>query len=271
MKNYATSSILALLLALATACAPDSKSSSVLDSEASNIVGGTTVMPGSPISKQVFMIYMRTAHGGGICTATMLTDTVGLTAAHCLDEVVSGYAIFDISGIAKLEKSKSREDLLKDPRIVPISGVRVHHSWTGSISRGNNGDVAVFKLARAKPRDIEITQIHTDSLNVGQQLVATGYGVNSGSLGFGSGVLRETRVKVLNINVTDTEFAVDQRSAHGVCSGDSGGPSFAVSPFGRLKQVGIVSYGEEGCENSGVYTYVAPYAQWIVSAMRSLK
>lgn len=262
MKKLAASSILALLFALITACAPADQSNSGLQRQ-DNIIGGTMVVPGSPLAKQVFMIYMMTQNGGGICTATMISENIGLTAAHCMDGARAGYAIFDIDAIKRLESAGSREQLLQNPRVIQISKIRVHHTWTGSINRGNNGDVAIFKLSKPKPRDVEITQIHTEQLNVGQTIIASGYGINTGSLGFGSGLLRETRVKVLEVNVTETEFAVNQKTARGVCQGDSGGPSFVVSPFGRLKQVGIVSYGEEGCETSGVYTYITPYIRWI--------
>lgn len=270
MKKIATSSIAALLLVFASACAPQGQSDLGLEDDNSSIIGGTTVVPGSPISKQVFMIYMQTIHGGGgVCTATMISPNIGLTAAHCVDQISGALAIFDIAAIDRLMKSGLKA-VKNDPRIIPVTRVHVHPSWTGSISRGNNGDIAVFKLARNKPANVEVTQIHTDGLQLGQTLVATGYGVNSGSLSIGSGLLRETRVKVINPNLSATEFSVDQRRAMGVCSGDSGGPSFAISPFGRLKQVGIVSYGQEGCENTGVYTHVAPYSQWILSAMRAM-
>lgn len=270
MKKFAASSMLALLLTLVSACAPSTQSNSSLAEDSSNIVGGTIVVPGSPLAKQVFMIYMVGAQGGGICTATMVTETVGLTAAHCMDGARSGFAIFDIQAVKLLSNATSREQLLKSSKVIQIKAVRVHPAWTGSISRGNNGDVAVFKLVRSKPANFEITQIHTEPLRPGQVVVASGYGVNSGSLGMGSGTLRETRLRVKEVNVTETEFSVDQRQARGVCSGDSGGPSFVVSPFGRLKQVGIVSYGEEGCEVYGVYTYVTPFLTWMQSAIRSM-
>jgi len=277
MKKIAASSMLALLLTLVSACAPSTQSNSGLQTstasteESSNIVGGTIVVPGSPLAKQVFMIYMVGANGGGICTATMVTETVGLTAAHCMDGVRRGYAIFDIQAVKLLENASSREQLLKSPKVIQIKSVRVHPAWTGSISRGNNGDVALFKLVRSKPSHIEVTQIHTEPLRPGQVVVASGYGVNTGSLSMGSGTLRETRLRVQEVNVTETEFSVDQRQRRGVCSGDSGGPSFVVSPFGRLKQVGIVSYGEEGCEVYGVYTYVTPFLQWMQQAIRSMQ
>ncbi|MFN8792234.1 MAG: S1 family peptidase [Bdellovibrionales bacterium] len=271
MKNLASSSILALLLATLAACGPASQSNSVLGEGQNNIIGGTTVVPGSPLSRQVFMIYITTARGGGICTATMITDVIGLTAAHCVDEARGGYALFEIDALRKLENAGSRQQLLKSPRVIPMTSVRVHPAWTGSISRGNNGDIALFKLARPRPSDIEITQIHTEPIRAGQTIVASGYGNNSGSLQMGSGLLRETRVRVLETKVTETEFAVDQKQARGVCSGDSGGPAFVVSPFGRLRQVGIVSYGEEGCENYGVYTYVAPFLPWIQQTIPTMK
>lgn len=270
MKKFTASSIMALLLVGLSACAPQSQTQIDTANDAS-IVGGTTVMPGSQLSRQVFMIYVASREGGGLCTATMITNNVGLTAAHCVDSFVRGYAIFSIDAVGILEKAGSREQLLKHPRVAAIKSVRIHPAWTGSINGKNNGDIAVFSLATPKPSDMEVTRLYSGgTLRKGAPLVVSGYGVISGTLGFGSGLLRETRVRVLEPNVSETEFGVDQRRAQGVCNGDSGGPAFVVSPFGRLEQVGVVSYGDEGCEQDGVYTYPATHANWLNRSIQSL-
>jgi secreted trypsin-like serine protease len=271
MNKYTYSSIMALLLLALSACAPAGSDQLTDSQNDSAIIGGTTVIPGSQLSKQVFMIYSVSRQGGGICTATMITPTVGLTAAHCVDNMVRGYAIFAIDAIGVLDKAKSREDLLKNQNVIEITAARVHPWWNGSINNKNNGDIAVFRLAKAKPADFQVTRIHSGTLRKGTRLIASGYGIISGSLGFGSGLLRETRVSVLDPNVSESEFGVDQRRAQGVCSGDSGGPAFVVSPFGRLEQVGIVSYGDEGCEQDGVYTYANFHMDFINKAIVSLR
>lgn len=259
-----TTSLLAL-----SACAP--QQGSLIENTGDGIVGGTTVLPGSQLSRQVFMIYVMSNNGGGVCTATMITHTVGLTAAHCVDGFVRGYAIFAIDGVGVLQRAADRQQLMQNSRVAPIKSVRVHPAWNGSISGKNNGDLAVFSLGAPKPADIEVTRLYTGKLQKGDRLVVSGYGVISGSLGFGSGLLRETRVRVLNPNVSETEFGVDQTRAQGVCNGDSGGPAFVVSPFGRLEQVGVVSYGEEGCEQNGVYTYPQQLSSWVNTAVQSLR
>ena len=45
--------------------------------------------------------------------------------------------------------------------------------------------------------------------------------------------------------------------------GDSGGPLVCPDAEGKLKLAGIVSFGENGCTNAGVYTRVSQYEQWI--------
>ena len=57
------------------------------------------------------------------------------------------------------------------------------------------------------------------------------------------------------------------------CQGDSGGPLFQrngdESPW---YQIGIVSFGSQGCarsEDPTVYTRVSAYANWIYSKMKS--
>ena len=45
--------------------------------------------------------------------------------------------------------------------------------------------------------------------------------------------------------------------------GDSGGPLTCPDANGNQKLAGIVSFGENGCTSSGVYTRVSYYEDWI--------
>ena len=47
------------------------------------------------------------------------------------------------------------------------------------------------------------------------------------------------------------------------CNGDSGGPLVCPDGNGNTKLAGIVSFGQNGCTSSGVYTRVSEYEEWI--------
>ena len=47
------------------------------------------------------------------------------------------------------------------------------------------------------------------------------------------------------------------------CNGDSGGPLVCPDGNGNNKLAGIVSFGENGCTTTGVYTRVSNYEEWI--------
>lgn len=265
--------MMALSITLLSACAPQDQSSleNQGNQDSSAIVGGQMVIPGSQLSKQVFMIYMKSFNGGSICTATMITPTVGLTAAHCVDSLIGAYAIYSIDASKALKGTGgSRDALLKNPLVRQITSVRVHPQWNGSINGENNADVAVFKIAGSMPQGFQVTRFFEGNLNKGSRIIASGYGITS-NIGFGSGLLRETIATVDDPGLTASEFSIDQQNFQGSCSGDSGGPTFVTSPFGRLEQVGIVSYGDKNCEVRGVYTYPRYHMNWITKAILSMR
>ena len=273
MKNFTTGSILALLLAVLSACAPSSQNGSTTadQAQADSILGGRVVLPGSALSKQVFMLFGLSAEGQYICTATLITQQHILTAAHCVEGAKKMYAVFAIDAIAKLKKGGIAAN---DPNIIQISSAKIYEKYAGanggSIEGVDAGDIAVLRLSKPAPAEMKVTKIYNSSLRKGQTLVASGYGVESGTLHTGSGLLREVNVLVGEPLVGKSEFYVDQTNGRGVCSGDSGGPSFVQTSFGELQQVGVTSRGDEKCAEGGIYTMVPAYNSWIAQTVRQL-
>ena len=181
------------------------------------------------------------------------------------------FAVFAVDAVSRLQRGNPTND----PNVIPVTKAEPYPRWVGSKNgsvRGVDvGDIAVLKLARPAPADMKITKLHTTQLRKGQTLLAAGYGITNGKLGTGSGLLRETTVVVEKPLVGSSEFMVDQTNGRGICSGDSGGPSFVVNTFGELVQVGVTSRGDEHCEQGGIYTLVPAYTNWINQTVAALK
>lgn len=273
MKKFTMGSILALLLLAVSACAPGNQNGSGQDVSGSSdaIIGGKTVSAGSTLSKQVFMLFAISGDGSqAICTATLLTRQHVLTAAHCVDGVKKMFAVFAVDAIGKLEEGNP----MNDPDIIVITSGRVFPKWKGSkdgaVTGVDAGDIAVLRLAKPAPAHMKVTKLHTTALRRGQVLVASGYGTTSGTKSIGSGVLRETTVVVEEPIIGKSEFYVDQKSGRGICSGDSGGPSFVRTSFGEMVQVGVTSRGDQKCAIGGLYTLVPAFSTWINDTVRTL-
>ena len=123
---------------------------------------------------------------------------------------------------------------------------RFHPLWQG---QGNN-DIAVALLQTApavtpKPwNQVSITAL------TGQTIRAVGYGANmGGTMPTGGGVRRQVNLTFRMI--FQDIFFLGDGSGHGVCHGDSGGPSFFTFSDGVERVVGVHSFTtNEACTTS---------------------
>lgn len=240
-------SALAITL-LATACVVDETS---VASQA--IIAGQTSDRGEFPATGMVMIADTL-----ICTATLITPDVALTAAHCLATPRFGSYGFTLD-----TNSDDGTD-----EIVPASVWHRHPGFDGSaedfVDLAVRNDIGVLLLDRpivgVTPEKIALPT-DGDLVPSGSELSVVGYGR---VVWYTGSVALKRDGEVFVDRTGSNEFsttAVDPQP----CNGDSGGPLFAQTPKGR-RLVGVVSRAlgrSQMCDTGAIITRVTPYSEWI--------
>ena len=213
------------------------------DEWSSPIVGGTTTSSWD----SVVLLYA----GGGICTGTLISPDVVLTASHCLEGVYGSLDVYWCDqciqgGYLYYEHSRTSNDYHMHPWYNPSNMI---------------ADIAVVVLNNNGPT----TPIHINKdaasnswLGAGNELKFVGFGVTQYYLE-DSGI---NRVVDIAIDEWDGTFLYYYDSQHQTCFGDSGGPAF-TDHSGEWRVAGVTSYGDEHCDTYGGDIRVDTYASWI--------
>ncbi len=263
MKNWI---MIAVLAATTFSCAPkknaDTPPSEVVTEESSEdnlIIGGHLVTKKNEIAATT--VSLLDARQGTLCTASILSDDVALTAAHCIDGDPND---MQLSFGPKSSGLETR----------PIVEMMASTNWGNHRhDEFNNGDIALVKFSGGLPKGtVPATLMKTNHhLSDGEIVTLAGFGITNGS-GAGAGRLRSVEVKIAKAHYSQTEVSIDQTKRKGACHGDSGGPAFIQDNNGGLQIWGITSRGindpSNHCVGESVYTRIQPYARWINSIVR---
>jgi secreted trypsin-like serine protease len=275
-RKVATLSWAVSALAVLSACgqSPQTLSNGAVSVETA-IVGGKEADGTEVFAKHVVGLY--DAKIGAICTASILSETILVTAAHCVDSEASALRVV-------FGTDFNSKDIIVQPvdayQISPIYAFRQGQEF-------NTGDIALVKFSGGLPAGYTPVHFLTDAtkLATDMDVVLAGYGASTvvqkpdpktGALVAeheNAGKLRFVTTTMKNAQYSKSEFLTEASKGKGACHGDSGGPAY-VEIDGELVLTGVTSrtVGDEQdmCNVSAAYTSIPFYANWIVSTSKQL-
>ncbi len=218
---------------------------------------------------QVALLDKGSAGTGQFCGGTFLNSRYVLTAAHCVDEVVSG----DIEVLA------GTDDLSAGGERLEVTAIRIHPDFDATL----DGDVALLRLRHSVlyPR-VHLQEPGQESYSTpGDTATAIGWGQTE--RGGPSLVLKRAQLPIITnddcgkiagaffegIGVR-TICAGAERLDRGVCFGDSGGP-LLVPYRDSWMEIGISSFlvNRDQCGNiPGAFARVSTLYDYIVAVAR---
>jgi hypothetical protein len=216
---------------------------------------------------------------GYLCSGTMVSTNMVLTAAHCVLDHDTGDP-FDPSAFVV----RTGAVRWTDAGVGLTSAVDRSFAYPVYDPDSGYGDAALLHLAA--PINTPILPLATAAdiglLTAGTGAAVEGWGISvlgsteaSIDLRAGSQVVQSPAYCAFHAQQLGSTFfssgtlcAIDPGGLYGVCSGDSGGPLVALRPDGAgLVQIGITSRAASTCTTAqpGFYTRVDAVSTWVKS------
>ncbi|XP_039600572.1 coagulation factor X [Polypterus senegalus] len=242
-----------------------------VEDDGNRIVGGTDCKPGQ-CPWQALLVNEENL---GFCGGTILSETIVLTAAHCMNQSRSFIVVV---GEHDTSKDEGRESKHRVERVI------AHNKY---VPQTYDNDIALLKLKdKITFNKYVIPACLPDKEFSEKVLMKEGYGQISGfgrihERGRQSTVLQQLSVPYVDRQVCmeSSQFKITvnmfcsgyEEEGKDACQGDSGGPH--VTRYKNTWFVtGVISWGE-GCARQGkygVYTQISRYIGWIKKAMKVL-
>lgn len=250
----------------------------IANSSQQNILGGFQVLPSDPLSKHVVMLRIYSVKDVNeerperfkLCTGIIISKIHILSAAHCFDENQEGK--IQIAEVHFTTDSKEDDSLHKVNYALKI---RSHEEY--QVKQQSHFDMAVAKINQEIPEGYEPVSILPAAVELaaGDTVISLGYGLKNDAPKLDATGLN----KVTGVPVKEdqgTRIILDQSAGKGICSGDSGGPTF-YNYQGKNYLVGInesvmgvAPQEKPTCRSQGVIVKAQTFKPWILKAIKEL-
>jgi secreted trypsin-like serine protease len=250
MKNLLALFLPVSLVFLAACSSPSDESTSTAPQE--SIVHAKKIRNARELAKSVVAVVADREEGQALCTGSILSENIVLTAAHCVEGNPQQMSLIFANNIKKANSSQVRS----------VDTFEQNPYWQNP-SASKKGDLALLHFTGGLPRGYQPVQLvdRATSLQEGDSVYFLGYGVTNGNTHAGSGVLRTTETTVLG-EQSPTQIVTDGTKTS-VCFGDSGGPAF-IEQDGQWLQWGVASsVSSQSCNEVSIHTSVMSYESWI--------
>jgi len=191
-----------------------------------------------------------------VCSATLTTPKVVVTAAHCV--LIMDWGSEHTASPSEIRFAIGRDAASPEHVFQPETVVRHPDFDLWRLGEGN--DVGLLVLAHSAMDDVpelEPIPMNLDVVSretfVGQRVQNVGYGIVDENDWYDNNSLRWWTVQEV-VDMNAGEFVVTGWGETGVCNGDSGGPSLWTMPDGAVRIMGVVSWGEERCVDDTYFT-----------------
>lgn len=216
----------------------------------------TPIVGGQPVVGNDWRSTVLVDFGVELCTGTLISERVVLTAAHCLQSSPPAELLRVVIGNTRAEPELA----------LPVERYALHPDFCANIFECEQDlhDFAYLELAEPAPADAVVPRLPTDqatwdaTMYVGAPLVLVGFGYDEQ---LESGVKRFVEVDVRGFTASGLELLAGGGGKDG-CTGDSGGPAYARTASGEVVLVGVSSRGL-ACGEGGYFGAVPPALCWI--------
>ena len=174
---------------------------------------------------------------GGMCSGTLISDRVYLTAAHCIGSTNPNDYII-IGGTDPFENHEWFADVDEVHRHPQYDDQNLIHD-VGIVVLSEDAPVGSYRWVE----DDDDEEVYAE----GEGITLVGYGQTSESAWNSSGIKRTADVDIEEVY---QDVIVYGGPTTNVCSGDSGGPALK-KVGGRIRVVGVTSFGDQNCSQFG--------------------